>query len=107
MDFLTKYFAGHQVLDLPFCNCLLTVHTVFFCITGHRHTGQCRRHWNSGIHRLNPVPEHSGTGLYFFVPGPDMPNSLAFRHYNNFFAKEGISVSVQSSLEGAANFNRV
>jgi hypothetical protein len=26
-----------------------------------------RRHWNSGIQYLNPLPEHSGTGLGLLV----------------------------------------
>jgi hypothetical protein len=87
--FSDEIFCRSSSFRFAFYICLLRLHTVSFCKTGHRHTGRCRRHWNSVIHRLSPVPEHSGNGLYLLVPGPDMPDSPAFRHYQLFFAKAG------------------
>ncbi len=41
-------------------------------IAGHRHQGRCLWHRHSGISKLSPVPEHSGTGLGFLITAPGL-----------------------------------
>jgi hypothetical protein len=49
-------------------------------IAGHRHRGQCRRHRNSGIRHLSPVPEHSGTGMDPLIPELTVPGIVILIH---------------------------